>query len=466
MNNSGWPERRSVRKKISMKIAYVQPVYWPAVGGCEIYTHELVLRLSSQHDLRVITQINSQRTKLRAEEKSPFFEYLWFAATAFAPLHGPWSYEEDGARVHVLRVNRFSRKWLYPLVRYHHRMPDFSFNLLKAYFSRKMERRLKKTELIHCIHGGVSFLGHAAYDMARLKGLPFVYTPVLHLINQDWIADYRSATQRGEPFTRLPSLVMTPRGWHDPYWLDLCRKADALISLTEFEKEYFVREGVSPERIFPIGVGPILSEDHDAKRFRERHELGGQPVVLFLGRNHPLKGIVALREAAPLVWERHPDAVFLFVGPLEGEARSYFEKKDDPRVRVLGSVTQEEKTSALAACDLLCLPSLNESFGIVFLEAWSFGKPVIGGDIPPVRELVTDGKGGFLVMPEPRLIAERVCTLLEDRELSRRMGEWGREKILKEYTWERIAEKMENVYSQLKKEDLPLNPVRFEDRIA
>lgn len=446
-----------------MKIAYVLPIYWPSVGGCEIHTHELVLRMSASHDVRVITQMNSQEHKALVERKSPLSSYLWFGGTVYGPTHGPWSYTEGGARVHVLRVGRISRLWLYPLVRYHHRMPDLSFNLLKAFFGRKIEKGLRKAEIVHCIHGGVSFLGHAAFDVARMSGRPFVYTPVLHLMSGEWVDRYREHKKKGLEYREPPSLELVHRGWHDLYWLDLCSRADALITMTEFEKEFFVRYGIPAERVFPVGVGPILSDEHDGQAFRKKHSLEGKPLVLFLGRNHPLKGIRELLESAPLVWQSHPQARFLFIGPLEGDAGAEFARHADPRILVLGSVTQEEKTSALEACDLLCLPSLRESFGGVFLEAWSFGKPIIGGDIPPVRELVEDGKGGYLVMPDAREIADRITKLLSDSALARRMGEWGRQKAANEYTWDRIAGKIEEVYERLARGELAQNPKRHED---
>jgi len=446
-----------------MKIAYVLPVYWPALGGCEIHTHELVLEMAETNEVRVITQINSQEDKHRAEKKSPFYSYLWFGTTAFAPTVGPWSYEEGGAHVYLLRVGWLSRKWLYQLVRYHHRMETLSFNLIKAFFGRKMDNKLKKCEVVHSVHGGVSFLGHAAFDAARLRGIPFVFTPVLHLINYSWIEKYKDSRSGGIEYKDLPALELSHRGWHDQQWLELCRKADALITMTRFEMEFFIREGVPRERIFPVGVGPILSDAHDGESFRSEYDLEDKPIVLFLGRNHLLKGIRELLDAASSVWEKHPDVQFVFIGPLEGEIGSVFEEHSDPRLHVLGEMSREDKTSALEACDVLCLPSLNESFGGVFLEAWYFGKPVIGGDIPPVRELVEDGKGGFLVFPEPGEIAEKICLLLEDASLSSEMGEWGRNKMLEEYTWEKIAEKITSVYRKLLSGELTINPKRYED---
>ena len=62
---------------------------------------------------------------------------------------------------------------------------------------------------------------------------------------------------------------------------------------------------------------------------------------------------------------------------------------DEPRIRHLGVITDAEKSSALAACSLLCVPSTEESLGVTYLEAWSFGKPVVAADIPVLGEPAT-----------------------------------------------------------------------------
>ncbi|MGB9594200.1 MAG: glycosyltransferase, partial [Anaerolineae bacterium] len=110
-----------------------------------------------------------------------------------------------------------------------------------------------------------------------------------------------------------------------------------------------------------------------------------------------------------------------------------------------------EKTSALAACDVFCMPSSQESFGGVFVEAWTMGKPVIGGDIPAVREVIADGVDGFLVPPDPATIADRILALLADPAMARRMGEAGRQKALACFTWDKLAAKTLAVYEGLLK---------------
>lgn len=70
-------ETRTLKKDNQLKIAYILPAHWPAVGGCELHTHELVKRLSEKHSIRVITLIDNQKDKLSHE--------LWVACILKAP---------------------------------------------------------------------------------------------------------------------------------------------------------------------------------------------------------------------------------------------------------------------------------------------------------------------------------------------------------------------------------------------
>ncbi|UCC65356.1 MAG: glycosyltransferase family 4 protein, partial [Anaerolineae bacterium] len=98
---------------------------------------------------------------------------------------------------------------------------------------------------------------------------------------------------------------------------------------------------------------------------------------------------------------------------------------------------------------LLAYPSEFESFGLAYVEAWACGKPVIGtraGAIPSVLQLGTDG---LLVPPRnASALADAVTCLLEDESLRHRLGEQGRQKVLKHYTWETVVARFRQVYGQ------------------
>lgn len=109
----------------------------------------------------------------------------------------------------------------------------------------------------------------------------------------------------------------------------------------------------------------------------------------------------------------------------------------------------QTKTDALAACTLLCVPSTQESFGGVYTEAWSFAKPVIGCDIPAVAEVISQGVDGFLVPQESQSIAETISQVLLANNLAASLGIAGQRKVEEKFTWQRLAEKTEQIYRDL-----------------
>lgn len=428
-----------------MKIAYLLPVYWPAFGGCELHTHELVGRLSEKFAIRVITQITRQEDKPGD---------LW-SGTLVKAVPKRKRYLDNKAEVIPVCMDFFERRLLHPFVRYHHRMEGISMRVIEHVFERKIFGLLKDVDLIHCIHNGASFYGYAAMKCAGKLGIPLVFTPLFQF-HQAWNeSKYGRRAGNGNVRERTKErplhLYLSPRCYHDGFWFEVCRAADALITMTDVEKEFFIGHGIAAEKIHPVGVGPLISKEYDAAAFRKKHGMGNRKMVLFLGRKNKSKGIEEVLKSARYVWEKHPETIFCFVGPKEGGAAQIFKKYEDERIREIGAVDLLEKTSALKACDIFCMPSFYEALGGVFLEAWMFEKPVIAGNTPPLRELTGDGRGGFLVNLDPHDIAEKITRLLNDEKLCKKQGSWGKDKVRSNYSWDIIAGKMENVYRTVRR---------------
>jgi glycosyltransferase involved in cell wall biosynthesis len=101
----------------------------------------------------------------------------------------------------------------------------------------------------------------------------------------------------------------------------------------------------------------------------------------------------------------------------------------------------------LAACDLFVLPSGQESFGIAFVEAWSCAKPVIGARVGAVSSLIDEGRDGLLFSADdPDSMAGTICRLLADEALRRRLGAAGRQKVLGNFTWEIVTDRVRQAY--------------------
>jgi glycosyltransferase involved in cell wall biosynthesis len=115
----------------------------------------------------------------------------------------------------------------------------------------------------------------------------------------------------------------------------------------------------------------------------------------------------------------------------------------------LDDLAEEEKQDALAACDVLCVPSEGESFGMVYYEAWAYKKPVVALDLPVLRETIGQHGGGLLCKPEPSDIAESLIRLLGNSELQNKMGSSGYAAVGK-HDWPRALESYSISYQILR----------------
>ena len=112
-------------------------------------------------------------------------------------------------------------------------------------------------------------------------------------------------------------------------------------------------------------------------------------------------------------------------------------------ITFLGELTDDEKLDCYSRCDVFALPSEREGFGIVYLEANAFGKPVVGGRIGGVPDAVIHGETGLLVDPRSESeVAEAIIRLLENPEEARRLGDNGRRRVENELTWKESARRL------------------------
>ena len=135
-------------------------------------------------------------------------------------------------------------------------------------------------------------------------------------------------------------------------------------------------------------------------------------------------------------------------GPETAYSRQLFScSEGQPGLVHLGTVTDDQRLDVLNACDCLALPSAGEAFGIVFLEAWIEGKPVIGPRTAAGETLIRNGLDGWLVPPgDSAAIVEALERWLDEPASARQMGESGRQRVLQRYTWARTADIVEGVY--------------------
>jgi len=113
----------------------------------------------------------------------------------------------------------------------------------------------------------------------------------------------------------------------------------------------------------------------------------------------------------------------------------------------LGYISEEEKRDAFDACDLFAMPSRYDSFGIVYLEAWRCGKPVIGAKVGAIPEVIEEGEDGLLVeFGEVDQLTSAILSLLSHPDLRQRMGGKGKRKVMEKFNWQKNIEKFEDVF--------------------
>jgi len=114
-----------------------------------------------------------------------------------------------------------------------------------------------------------------------------------------------------------------------------------------------------------------------------------------------------------------------------------------------GWLAPEKVACHCRACDIFVLPSSPEGFGIVYLEAMAYGKPVIACQGEGISEIIEDGQTGLLVPPhDSAAVAAAIRALLADPERAARIGEAARE-VASQYTWRRNAERLLGIYREL-----------------
>jgi D-inositol-3-phosphate glycosyltransferase len=240
---------------------------------------------------------------------------------------------------------------------------------------------------------------------------------------------------------------------------DIIGCADAIcVSCTEEESQFRRLYGDPPGRVEIVapGVEHALFAPGDRRGARHALGLGDHPVLLFVGRIQPLKGVdVAVKALAGL---HRRDAVLLIVGGASGTEGDAEVARIDALIDELGVRSQIRfvapqqhhiLSTYYRAADVVLVPSRSESFGLVALEAAACGTPVVASGVGGLLTLVDHGDTGFLVPDrDPDVFAAYTSRILNDHELAARMASRAAERS-RRYTWSLAAARLRRVYSDL-----------------
>ena len=215
--------------------------------------------------------------------------------------------------------------------------------------------------------------------------------------------------------------------------------ADAIVTPSHFAAETFVACGIVPTKVHvnPLGV--------DASRFGAiERPARDRPTILFVGRVGLRKGVPwLLRGFAPLAGR----ARLCLVGPLEPGVERILSREPMAGVEVTGPLRGDDLRDAFAQADVFCLPSIEEGFPLAILEAMSAGLPVVATEATGCGEAIDDGTEGLVVASrDAEAVTDALTALVDDTEYRHAMGEAARERVVREFSWDRYGERALAIY--------------------
>lgn len=233
------------------------------------------------------------------------------------------------------------------------------------------------------------------------------------------------------------------------------RRASAITAVSKFQARELARElslPIEAIRVIPNPISPAL-----LREARERPAVdASKPVVLYTGRIELNKGSLELLRSVKRVAASFSEVEFAIVGgrhnSINDETLERALAADDTRehVRVLGHVPWQQLAEWYRRATVFVMPSHYETFGISVIEAMAFGLPVVATNVGGLPEIVEDGVTGILVPPkDPDALAEAAIHLLRDPELRRRLGRAARDRVVSEFSIERVVEQTLKVYERV-----------------
>jgi len=215
-----------------------------------------------------------------------------------------------------------------------------------------------------------------------------------------------------------------------------------IIPCSQFVKKEL--NSLKLNRIWPCvhnGVDPSIFHPNNALRTSIRKKLGisQNKVILYVGRFTYEKGVSHLIHALPKISSNYPNTVLVLIG--SGPLLKYYYKLAKQlgvlsQLRIVENIPHSELNSYYNAADIFVLPSYREPFGIVVAEAMACQLPVIASNKGGIPEIVKNGKSGILVpIKDSESITNAINILFADKNLREKMGRFGREIVLKNFTW-------------------------------
>ena len=396
-----------------MRIAWFIHRYHPIVGGAENYARAMVRRfVEAGHEVDVFT--------------SDAHDLWYFTDKGRRRVEGPMVSKVDGAT-----IRRFPVKHL-PLQRYFGRLlsyaPHWPTRCVASSYMPILPGLSKvrgQYDAVFAVGFPYTVFSYAALLTARAANAPLLLTPFLHL------------STPGDKVNRT---------YTQPHQIRLLLESDAVIVQTSLEANAVRGWNIPDRQVVTLGMAVEHAEVTGGDRSRFRTQLGISPMSRVVGHLATLdlnKGTNDLILAVARLNEARPEAdkiPLILAGPSSPDFERFLGEQPTsnwPWLHRLGPLPLADRADFFASIDVFSMPSRTDSFGIVFLEAWANGLPVVAAAAGGVPDVVRDGEAGYLVpFGDLDRLSQSIGRLIDDPALAHSLGEAGRTLVAQGYTWE------------------------------
>ncbi len=293
-----------------------------------------------------------------------------------------------------------------------------------------------------------SLLQAKDYDLYHVYGIPLSHA----------LYAYKASIKNKIPLLINPAFHTSDKFYYKNSNFKILKHADAIIANTAAEIRVYESFGVDPNKIHVVGCGIDLESysnpnNSEIKKIKDKYSFEEYELnLLFLSRLQKEKGIFNVIESVIKLNKENKKVQLLIAGSNyenNSEIIKNLSRKHD-FIKYLGRISEEKKINIMHACDALTVPSIVDSFGIIYIESWACKKPIIGADIPSTRSLISYGKDGFYTKYNDNdSLIEKIEYFLENPDEITTMGNNGYAKVKKNYVDKEIFKKTYQIYMKI-----------------
>lgn len=255
-----------------------------------------------------------------------------------------------------------------------------------------------------------------------------------------YIRNNRPELKQYLPFSETTDDVMK---WQEKFQLQSYKNCKCLFTMSEWVRELTIKNtNIDPNNIFTVGAGINL----DVSKIDNKKKSGNK--ILFIGKEFYRKGGDLVVKAFEKLIKEMPTAELYIVGPLYKPK----EITDDLQgIHFLGQLSFDEVSLYFNKCDIFCMPSRFEAYGIVYIEALVYGLPCIANDDFAMKEIIQEGENGYLISNENvEMLKTRMIDLLKNETIKKKVL-YNRPLYIEQYSWEKVADKMSKIITEKEK---------------